>query len=180
MHHSSKRIRNTSRTVRERAIGSGNLLCCGRLLSGTLLCCGHCQQKKGRVSRGETGASNTRIAALTYNTKLQARLRHPTAADSGCNTERCKYVNRKLGATRELAEGARGTMVHGPATGQSAAAEASPRFLSLGDGNELLQVALNPGESIYASESAFCYRGLGLQQEVQPTEVSALGRALGW
>lgn len=59
--------------------------------------------------------------------------------------------------------------------------EPSPRFLSLGDGNEVLQVALNPGDSVLAGERAFCYRGLGLQQEIQPfADTGTLGRALGW
>lgn len=55
---------------------------------------------------------------------------------------------------------------------------ASPRFLSLGEGSEVLQVALCPGDAILANERAFVYRGLGLQQELQPT--GPLGRALGW
>ncbi|CAM9150596.1 unnamed protein product [Laminaria digitata] len=71
-------------------------------------------------------------------------------------------------------------MVDGLASSPPTVADASPRFLSMGDGNEVLQVALNPGESVLASENAFCYRGLGLQQEAQLTEFSALGRALGW
>lgn len=53
-----------------------------------------------------------------------------------------------------------------------------PRFLSLGDGNEVLQVALGPGDDILANERAFLYRGLGLQQEVEHT--GRLGRAIGW
>lgn len=71
-------------------------------------------------------------------------------------------------------------MVDGLASSPPSVADASPRFLSMGDGNEVLQVALNPRESVLASENAFCYRGLGLQQEAQLTEFSALGRALGW
>ncbi|CAM9861517.1 unnamed protein product [Scytosiphon promiscuus] len=59
----------------------------------------------------------------------------------------------------------------------SAAAD-SPLFLTLGDGNEVLQVALRPGDSVFANEKAFIYRGLGLQQEVQ--HIGPLGRALGW
>lgn len=60
-------------------------------------------------------------------------------------------------------------------------AEESPRFLSLGDGNEILQVALDAGDSVLAGERAFCYRGLGLQQEILPfLETGTLGRALGW
>lgn len=58
------------------------------------------------------------------------------------------------------------------------AAAASPVFLTLGDGNEVLQVALRPGDAVFANERAFIYRGLGLQQEVQP--IGALGRAMGW
>lgn len=38
-------------------------------------------------------------------------------------------------------------------------AETSPRFLALGDGNEVLQVALAPDDSVLASERSFCYRG---------------------
>lgn len=57
-----------------------------------------------------------------------------------------------------------------------------PRFLSLGDGNEILQVALAPGESIVANERAFCYRGLGLRATElhDPNERGAIGRAFGW
>lgn len=54
----------------------------------------------------------------------------------------------------------------------------SPRFLSLGDGNEVLQVALGAGDSILANERAFIYRGLGLSCE--PQGVGAVGRAIGW
>lgn len=63
-----------------------------------------------------------------------------------------------------------------------AAATASPRFMSLGEGSEILQVALAPGDSIVAGERSFCYRGLGLKAaEVQnPNERGAIGRALGW
>ncbi|CAM9979225.1 unnamed protein product [Ascophyllum nodosum] len=57
----------------------------------------------------------------------------------------------------------------------------TPRFLSLGDGNELLQIALAPGDSILAGERTFCYRGLGLRAEVQPFPNSGpVERALGW
>lgn len=57
--------------------------------------------------------------------------------------------------------------------------DASPRFISLGDGNEVLQVALGAGDSILANERAFVYRGLGLASE--PTgAVGAVGRAIGW
>lgn len=66
------------------------------------------------------------------------------------------------------------------ATRPPACPEPSPRFLSLGDGNEVLQVALNPGDSVLAGERTFCYRGLGLQQEVQPIDTGMVGRALGW
>lgn len=58
------------------------------------------------------------------------------------------------------------------------AAEPSPRFVSLGDGNEVLQVALAAGDSILANERAFVYRGLGLASE--PEAVGAVGRAIGW
>lgn len=57
-------------------------------------------------------------------------------------------------------------------------ADASPKFVSLGDGNEVLQVALAAGDSILANERAFVYRGLGLASEVQA--VGAVGRAIGW
>lgn len=57
-------------------------------------------------------------------------------------------------------------------------ADASPRFISLGDGNEVLQVALGAGDSILANERAFVYRGLGLASE--PQAVGAVGRAIGW
>lgn len=53
-----------------------------------------------------------------------------------------------------------------------------PRFLSLGDGNEVLQVALGPGDDILANERAFLYRGLGLQQEVEHN--GRFGRAIEW
>lgn len=57
----------------------------------------------------------------------------------------------------------------------------SPRFFTLGDGNEVLQVALGPGDEVLANERAFVYRGLGLRQEVHHTgERGTLGRALGW
>lgn len=54
----------------------------------------------------------------------------------------------------------------------------TPKFLSLGDGNEILQVAFAPGDSIFAAELAFSYRGIGLRSEIQP--VGAVERALGW
>eukprot|EP00752_Nemacystus_decipiens_P002106 g2013.t1 len=56
--------------------------------------------------------------------------------------------------------------------------ETSPRFVSLGDGNEVLQVALATGDSVLANERAFVYRGLGLATETQA--VGAVGRAFGW
>ena len=58
-------------------------------------------------------------------------------------------------------------------------AEPSPRFVSLGDGNEVLQVALAAGDSILANERAFVYRGLGLASETHQA-VGAVGRAIGW
>lgn len=65
-----------------------------------------------------------------------------------------------------------------PASGSS---QNSPRFLTLGDGNEVLQVALGPGDEVFATERSFVYRGLGLRQELHRTaERGALGRALGW
>lgn len=67
------------------------------------------------------------------------------------------------------------------ADGPNVTTTASPRFLSLGDGNEVLQAALAPGDVILAAESAFCYRGLGLRQEVHRlTDRGTIGRALGW
>ncbi|CBJ49032.1 conserved unknown protein [Ectocarpus siliculosus] len=65
-----------------------------------------------------------------------------------------------------------------PFANPDASPDASPRFLSLGEGSEVLQVALCPGDAILANEKAFVYRGLGLQQELQPT--GPMGRALGW
>lgn len=65
-----------------------------------------------------------------------------------------------------------------PFANPDASRDASPRFLSLGEGSEVLQVALCPGDAILANEKAFVYRGLGLQQELQPT--GPMGRALGW
>lgn len=56
----------------------------------------------------------------------------------------------------------------------------SPRFISLGDGNEVLQVALGAGDSILANERAFVYRGLGLASEPLQLAVGAFGRGLGW
>lgn len=68
-----------------------------------------------------------------------------------------------------------------PADAATVVRETSPRFLSLGDGNEILQVAMAPRDQVLASERAFAYRGLGLKQEVQQlVERGALGRALGW